>query len=59
MERHGLTAGGPRSECLRSSRATSPVTERIAVATLAFPFSSRLSDEKIHYVARALVEGAR
>lgn len=32
-----------------------PVTERIAAGTLALPFSSRLSDEDVRYVAEALV----
>jgi Predicted pyridoxal phosphate-dependent enzyme apparently involved in regulation of cell wall biogenesis len=36
-----------------------PVTERIAASTLALPFSSRLSDEEIQYVADALVDVAR
>jgi perosamine synthetase len=36
-----------------------PVTERIAASTLALPFSSRLSDEEIQYVAHALVDVAR
>ncbi len=33
-----------------------PVTERIAASTLALPFSSRLSDEDVAYVAEALLE---
>jgi perosamine synthetase len=33
-----------------------PVTERVAASTLALPFSSRLSDEDVRYVADALVE---
>jgi perosamine synthetase len=33
-----------------------PVTERVAASTLALPFSSRLSDEDVQYVADALVE---
>ena len=33
-----------------------PVTERVAATTLALPFSSRLSDEDVRYVADALVE---
>jgi perosamine synthetase len=32
-----------------------PVTERVAASTLALPFSSRLSDEDVQYVAEALV----
>jgi len=31
-----------------------PVTERVAASTLALPFSSRLSDEDVRYVAEAL-----
>ena len=33
-----------------------PVTERVAASTLALPFSSRLSDEDVRYVADALIE---
>jgi perosamine synthetase len=33
-----------------------PVTERVAATTLALPFSSRLSDDDVCYVAGALVE---
>jgi len=33
-----------------------PVTERVAASTLALPFSSRLADEDVAYVADALVE---
>jgi perosamine synthetase len=33
-----------------------PVTERVAGSTLALPFSSRLSDEDINYVAEILIE---
>ena len=33
-----------------------PVTERVAAGTLALPFSSRLSDEDVKYVAAALIE---
>jgi len=33
-----------------------PVTERVAASTLALPFSSRLADEDVRYVADALVE---
>jgi len=33
-----------------------PVTERVALTTLALPFSSRLSDEDVRYAAAALVE---
>jgi perosamine synthetase len=33
-----------------------PVTERVAASTLALPFSSRLSDEDVAYVADALIE---
>ena len=39
-----------------------PVTERVAASTLALPFSSRLSDDDVRYVAEALteaVEGGR
>jgi len=35
-----------------------PVTERVASTTLALPFSSRLSDEDVQYVADALTEAA-
>ena len=31
-----------------------PVTERVAASTLALPFSSRLADEDVQYVADAL-----
>ena len=31
-----------------------PVTERVAASTLALPFSSRLSDDDVRYVAEAL-----
>jgi len=33
-----------------------PVTERVAASTLALPFSSRLADEDVRYVADALIE---
>jgi len=33
-----------------------PVTERVAASTLALPFSSRLTDEEVRYVASALAE---
>jgi perosamine synthetase len=33
-----------------------PVTERVAASTLALPFSSRLTDDEVAYVADALVE---
>jgi perosamine synthetase len=33
-----------------------PVTERVASSTLALPFSSRLTDDEVGYVADALVE---
>jgi len=33
-----------------------PVTERVAVSTLALPFSSRLSEDDVAYVAEALIE---
>ena len=39
-----------------------PITERVAASTLALPFSSRLTDEDVAYVAEVLielVEGAR
>ncbi len=36
-----------------------PVTERVAASTLALPFSSRLSDEDVGYVASALVEAVQ
>jgi perosamine synthetase len=32
-----------------------PVTERVAASSLALPFSSRLGDEDVGYVAEALV----
>jgi perosamine synthetase len=35
-----------------------PVTERMAASTLALPFSSRLTDEDVQYVADALIEAA-
>jgi perosamine synthetase len=35
-----------------------PVTERVAASTLALPFSSRLSDDEVGYVASALREAA-
>jgi perosamine synthetase len=35
-----------------------PVTERVAASTLALPFSSRLADEEVAYVAEALVREA-
>ena len=35
-----------------------PITERVAASTLALPFSSRLSDEEVQYVAHALAEAA-
>jgi perosamine synthetase len=31
-----------------------PVTERVAATTLALPFSSKLSDDDVQYVAEAL-----
>lgn len=37
-------------------RGDFPVTERVAAGTLALPFSSRLSDEDVKYVAAALIE---
>ena len=33
-----------------------PVTERVAASTLALPFSSKLTDDDVQYVADALVE---
>jgi perosamine synthetase len=33
-----------------------PVTERVAASTLALPFSSRLTDDEVAYVANALIE---
>jgi perosamine synthetase len=36
-----------------------PVTERIADSTLALPFSSRLSDDEVQYVADTLIDVAR
>ena len=33
-----------------------PITERVAASTLALPFSARLSDEDVRYVAEALIE---
>jgi perosamine synthetase len=33
-----------------------PVTERVAASTLALPFSSRLSDDDVAYVAHTLIE---
>ena len=36
-----------------------PVTERIAASTLALPFSSRLSDDEVQYVAQTLIDVAR
>jgi perosamine synthetase len=36
-----------------------PVTERVAASTLALPFSSKLSEEDVAYVADALVEAVR
>lgn len=33
-----------------------PVTERVAASTLALPFSSRLPDEDVRYVADAIIE---
>jgi perosamine synthetase len=36
-----------------------PVTERVAASTLALPFSSRLADEEVQYVAAALIEAVR
>jgi perosamine synthetase len=36
-----------------------PVAERVAASTLALPFSSRLSDEEVEYVASVLVDLAR
>ena len=35
-----------------------PVTERVAASTLALPFSSRLSDEEVEYVADTLIREA-
>jgi perosamine synthetase len=35
-----------------------PVTERVAASTLALPFSSRLTDDEVAYVAQALREAA-
>ncbi len=35
-----------------------PVTERVAASTLALPFSSRLPDEDVQYVANVLIEVA-
>lgn len=35
-----------------------PVTERVAASTLALPFSSRLRDDEVRYVAEALTEAA-
>ncbi len=32
-----------------------PVTERVAASTLALPFSSRLSEEDVKYVAESLI----
>ncbi len=36
-----------------------PVTERIAASTLALPWSSRLGDDDVAYVAEALIAGLR
>jgi perosamine synthetase len=36
-----------------------PVTERVAASTLALPFSSRLSDDDVQYVAQALIDVTR
>jgi perosamine synthetase len=36
-----------------------PVTERVAASTLALPFSSRLADDDVRYVADALRESVR
>jgi perosamine synthetase len=33
-----------------------PVTERVAATTLALPFSARLPDEDVRYVADALID---
>jgi perosamine synthetase len=33
-----------------------PVTERVAASTLAIPFSARLPDEDVRYVADAIIE---
>jgi perosamine synthetase len=33
-----------------------PVTERVAASTLAIPFSSRLADDDVAYVAEVLTE---
>ena len=33
-----------------------PITERVAASTLALPFSSRLPDEDVAYVAEVLTE---
>jgi len=35
-----------------------PVTERVAASTLALPFSNRLTDDEVSYVADALIEAA-
>ena len=35
-----------------------PVTERVAASTLALPFSSRLPDDDVRYVAETLEEVA-
>jgi perosamine synthetase len=37
-------------------RGDFPVTERVAASTLAIPFSSRLSEEDVEYVAQSLAE---
>jgi perosamine synthetase len=36
-----------------------PVTERVAASTLALPFSSRLTEDEVGYVAETLAEGVR
>jgi dTDP-4-amino-4,6-dideoxygalactose transaminase len=36
-----------------------PVTERVAASTLALPFSSRLTEDEVGYVAEMLAEGVR
>ena len=51
----------PPAAVHRSSRSATqpgdfPVTERVAASTLALPWSARLSDEDVRYVADALVE---
>jgi perosamine synthetase len=36
-----------------------PITERVAASTLALPFSSKLSDDDVQYVAQTLIDVAR